>query len=300
MKSLLFSEIAALKLLSCAGLVAIFLLSARLASKMGILTPLALVGMNFFLLYFIRLGNSNIDAFFRNVMAQTKELLHLNRFANIGRIASGLIHDINTPLSAIQANTELLLDPTVQKPISHAQRIYNSLEYVQKIINAASQQIIGKSEIVEFSPLAVLSDVTIVLQHQIIKSQIEIHLDINPREIMHTNVHCFRQICFNLILNSIEAIASHSERWIKIQVENNKNNTVLTISDSGPGVSPLIWRSILENNYISKSNHLGLGLNLCRQLAIRELRGDLKPTFGDMGQFVLTIPQAPADNLSHE
>ena len=78
-----------------------------------------------------------------------------------------------------------------------------------------------------------------------------------------------QQVMLNLIMNAIEAMSEVSEgsRELLIGTSTTETDSVLvTISDSGPGLSQTNPERIFDAFYTTKTSGLGMGLSICRSI----------------------------------
>jgi signal transduction histidine kinase len=78
-----------------------------------------------------------------------------------------------------------------------------------------------------------------------------------------------QQVVMNLILNAIEAMSAvqAGTRELLISIEQNQTDDLLvTVRDSGPGIDPEHVERLFEAFYTTKSCGVGMGLSICRSI----------------------------------
>jgi signal transduction histidine kinase len=78
-----------------------------------------------------------------------------------------------------------------------------------------------------------------------------------------------QQIVLNLIMNAIEAMsdASKGPRDLLIStVEDQSNNVLVCVRDSGPGLNPENLERLFDSFYTTKAGGMGMGLSICRSI----------------------------------
>jgi len=81
-----------------------------------------------------------------------------------------------------------------------------------------------------------------------------------------------RKILVNLIENALEAIGGEGE--IKVAHEVAAGRAVISVSDTGTGLSEEVEEKLFEPYFSTKTNGTGLGLAICQSLA-REMDGEI-------------------------
>jgi signal transduction histidine kinase len=96
----------------------------------------------------------------------------------------------------------------------------------------------------------------------------------------------------NLIKNALEAGANH----VNVNVQNEGGRIVLSISDNGSGLPPLILETILKKPIESTKAHgTGLGMTICRHIvAAHSAEMKVAPRTGGGTVFTIIFPAATA------
>ena len=102
------------------------------------------------------------------------------------------------------------------------------------------------------------------------------------------------QVLINLVVNAIEAVRESEEPMISMSAYlNAEKQTVIKISDNGPGIPPDLMERIFIPFFSTKKNGSGIGLSLCKQIMMLHkgrIQVQLNPDEGT--SFVLTFPPA--------
>jgi signal transduction histidine kinase len=75
-----------------------------------------------------------------------------------------------------------------------------------------------------------------------------------------------QQVILNLILNAVEAMGEVSEGLRELRIttgETESGDVLVSVSDTGPGLSPATQENLFKAFYTTKPNGLGLGLSIC-------------------------------------
>jgi signal transduction histidine kinase len=106
-----------------------------------------------------------------------------------------------------------------------------------------------------------------------------------------------QQVILNLIVNAVEAMsASEGPRELLIGTGKDASRGVLlTVQDSGPGLSPESFNRLFGPFYTTKPGGMGLGLSICRSIV--EAHGGRLWVTANLPQgaiFHFTVPAQPA------
>ncbi|MCP3875970.1 MAG: GHKL domain-containing protein [Desulfobacteraceae bacterium] len=225
-----------------------------------------------------------------------------NKLASIGRLASGVAHEVNNPLAIINQKTGLMIDLlTMREEFPKEDRLIplaNDVLDAVKRCGTITKQLLDFARDMKpnFQPLdigEVIDQVLIFLESEAKRKSITISMD-NKKPI--PNFECDRgslqQIFLNLFNNALAAMEDGGKLNIMVRPETN-NKVVIIVSDNGCGIPSTEMNKIFEPFYSSKDDHYstGLGLSITYGL-VKEINGDIrvKSKVGEGTQFTLTLP----------
>jgi two-component system sensor histidine kinase HydH len=110
-----------------------------------------------------------------------------------------------------------------------------------------------------------------------------------------------REALSNLVINAVQAMESGGAVTIETGIEADKRSNsrlVLTVTDTGPGISEETQQKVFEPFYSTKSRGTGLGLAIVQRRTVElggmvELTSPVKDNQGS--RFRLVIPFAPEE-----
>jgi signal transduction histidine kinase len=72
----------------------------------------------------------------------------------------------------------------------------------------------------------------------------------------------------NLVINAVEAMSGVSERLRELMIGSGKesNGVLVTVRDSGPGLTPESLNHLFDAFYTTKPGGMGMGLSICRSI----------------------------------
>ena len=196
------------------------------------------------------------------------------RLETIGRMVSGVAHELNNPLTAILAFGQDLQSQARSSADGEAlttivQQAQRCRAIVQDLLTFAR----GKRDDREpVAPAEIMRRVLPALEPQAEARRVRLearvgeelpHLDINPSAI--------EQVLTNLVVNAIQAVAEGGEVTVRARVESDL--LALIVEDNGPGISADALPQLFEPFFTTKGPGEGTGLGLSVSHAIVEQHG---------------------------
>jgi two-component system cell cycle sensor histidine kinase/response regulator CckA len=238
------------------------------------------------------------------------QFLRSQRLESLGTLASGIAHDLNNILTPILLVVQLLplklgpLDPWLQSKLNILETSAQRGADLVKQILAFARGVEGKRHALKVHHL--LRDIRKLVQQTLPKS-IDIYLDA-PETLWAvwgdaTQLH---QVLMNLCVNGRDAMPQGGELYIT--AENVTLNAptaaihpqahpgpyvVVTVKDTGIGMSPDVLNRIFDPFFTTKSLGQGTGLGLSAALGIVDSHGgfiDVKSQMGEGSQFQVYLP----------
>lgn len=233
---------------------------------------------------------------------QRIQIVNSAKMSSLGEMASGIAHEINNPLSIIQANTSLLierLNGEVPKEsiINALVKINSTGERISKIVKglrtisrdakADSFEIVSIQKIIE--------EVLSLCEQKLQKGAINLTVNVPPEDIL---VECsgtqIFQILINLINNSYDAIIDMDTKWIKIacRLINDSQSVECSVTDSGAGIKKEISAKLMEPFFTTKEigKGTGLGLSISRGIIVKHNGNFYLDEQNENTSFVFNIP----------
>jgi signal transduction histidine kinase len=102
------------------------------------------------------------------------------------------------------------------------------------------------------------------------------------------------EVLLNLLQNAVDAVKDTDERRVRLSASVVDDVLMVSVQDTGPGMSQETCEHLFEAFYTTKPEGLGLGLSLCRSIVEAHggrLTGENLPEGGTMLSFSLPIAQ---------
>jgi signal transduction histidine kinase len=192
------------------------------------------------------------------------------RLATLGQLAAQLAHEIGTPLSSVSGHVQLALlqrdlPPTLRERLEVAAR---EVERISKIVRDyldSTRPLEPERHTIQLPRLLEEAVELVRSAEPGQRASLTAEVDADLGEVV-TDPGLLRQIVVNLLANALDAV----ERTGRVVVAARAVDTdvLITVSDTGHGISPEDLRRIFEPFYTTKGRGkgTGLGLAICRQL----------------------------------
>ena len=230
------------------------------------------------------------------------EAEHTNKLASIGRLAAGVAHEINNPLSIINQKTGLVQDIIdMTDDFEHKTLMVDAHESIQNSVNRCKKithRLLGFArqtdvQVEEIDINATVKEVVEFLEKEALYNQIEINFDLDQTvSKIISDRGPLQQVFLNITNNAIDAIGSHGKISLSSS-QLDQNHVLITIQDNGPGMPAEVLKRIFEPFFTTKETGKGTGLGLSITYGlVKKLGGNIKVT-SEVGKgtlFKITLP----------
>lgn len=218
-----------------------------------------------------------------------------------------IVHEIKQPLTAIHANARYCLRE-LEGPAPNRKKLR---EAIQDIVDESHRAMSIVSEIralltdevaerVMLNLNDVLCEVLCMLRSEAVRDCIQLTTNLSGKLLAIVGNRIQLQQAFrNVIMNSIEALRSGSERQRSIVIESEAcpEGSVIEVRDSGPGVDRRVSERIFDPRFTTKQKGMSMGLGLSISRAIVEAHGGqlfgIAIPDGALFRFVFPTPTDP-------
>jgi signal transduction histidine kinase len=228
-----------------------------------------------------------------------KQLLQSEKLATIGQMAAGIAHELNTPLTYIMGNLELL---ELQELSGTQREMLSSIARGADRIRSLAHRLLAFSRPAreEMTPLAVNDVVERSLelcQYQIASGRVTLAKTLEPdlpRVLGVSNQ--LETALINLVVNAVHAMGEKGGT-LGVATRRRGDDVEVSVSDEGPGIAERIRANIFEPFVTTKPEGKGTGLGLSTVLMVIERHNghiDFDTEEGRGTTFRVTLPPAPA------
>lgn len=223
------------------------------------------------------------------------QLFRSEKLASLGKLAAGVAHEINNPLTGILTNASLLRDDLPENDPKRedvdiiVKETIRCREIVKRLLDFARQtkpqkQLININNIIDNIILLVRN------QTSFRNISIEKNLSNSIPEIL-ADKDQIQQVFINIIINAAEAMSKGGSLKIESDLDINGEAIIVKFSDTGPGIPEHLKEKIFDPFFTTKENGTGLGLAI--SYGIIEQHGgdiDLDSTVGVGTTFKIKLP----------
>ncbi len=226
------------------------------------------------------------------------QLVRNEKLSAMGKIASTIVHDMKSPLTAASGYAELLemTDTGGQPQIQNYTR--NIVEQIRQV-HGLAQQIVdfvkGDAELhlQRMDARKLADDACSQLKLEFPENGISIQNCVQQGTMVDIDVEKFSRVLLNLGRNAVEAITDEGELVFAGKYA-GENSVWLTISDNGPGIPEEI-RERLFDEFVThgKKKGTGLGLAMVRK-TVEDHNGTIsvESEVGKGTTFTISLPAA--------
>ncbi|HVN24600.1 MAG TPA: ATP-binding protein [Syntrophorhabdales bacterium] len=217
------------------------------------------------------------------------------RLVSLGKLASGMAHEIRNPLNAMSMSIQRLKREFV--PAEEKKDEY------YKFIDIVRAELTRVNHLVEEFLLAtkshapmedekvstIIEEVAIILRERADSRGIRIVNRVEDTLVVRCQKERLKQAFHNILLNGIEAIGANGTVTISSQVHGP--SVYLFVRDTGPGIEKEQLSKIFEYHYTTKDKGMGLGLPISFTI-VKDHGGDIHVTSeeGKGATFIITLP----------
>jgi signal transduction histidine kinase len=227
--------------------------------------------------------------------SQLERTLQLTRFANFGRRATGLFHDLVNPLTTVSLNLQRLEGMGESSELIG--RAIEATKRMEQFLELARQDIRNQRDHSIFLPAEEISKVVRALSDELQEEKITIEFKGNTTIDTYGSAGKFQQIITNLLMNAIDAYrdGKPSRRRIVVSLTSEKEMILVGVQDWAVGIDPAAQKQIFEPFFTSKEStkNTGMGLAICREIVEKDFLGTItaEGAIGDYALFRVEFPR---------
>jgi signal transduction histidine kinase len=204
-----------------------------------------------------------------------QRMRHMERLATIGQLASGLAHEIGTPLNVIsgrasylkkKVNDQAPLDKNLDVIVRQSQRITKIIKHLLTFSRKNPPQLVP-TEVP-----SVMDSTLDLLGNRIRRQGVKVVKSFPPDlPFVEGDPEQLQQVFLNIMLNAVQAMPSGGELILEGRVITDEGRTTecpqpksveIQIRDTGEGMKPEVLEDIFKPFFTTKWDGKGTGLGL--------------------------------------
>ncbi|MDP8267172.1 MAG: response regulator, partial [Candidatus Tenebribacter davisii] len=207
-----------------------------------------------------------------------EQLFQSQKMEIVGKLAGGIAHDFNNLLTAINGYSDLAL-----KKLDSNNKVYNDIKVIKDCGDRAARltkQLLGfsRKQVTEKINIDINQTITELdkMLKRLIGDEISLETDFHENTCMvYADKSQIEQVLVNLVVNARDAIEKHGKILISTSIEDmdsdfrerhnladNQEYILISVNDSGSGMSKKIQEKIFEPFFTTKEVGKGTGLGL--------------------------------------
>jgi signal transduction histidine kinase len=235
------------------------------------------------------------------IRALGSQLLRAEKLATVGVIASGIAHEVGTPLGVVRGRAELLArrfgpeQPESKSTAVILEEIDRISRIIRELLDFAR---VAQAEVAPVAIEAVASTVAELLAFEARKRKVSIGVEVaSGLGPLAANADQLKQVLVNLVLNGMDACGPGGRVLIKAQPGEREGMAILEVADDGAGIPEDLRHRVFDPFFTTKKRGKGTGLGLTVVSQIVRNHGgeiDLESAVGRGTRVTMTWPLGAA------
>jgi signal transduction histidine kinase len=200
--------------------------------------------------------------------ARDERLVRADKLATMGALATGIAHEVSTPLGVILGRAEQILP---RQPDDRAKHAVETIAQQGERISAVLRGFLalargGQPRLERCDPGALARAAVDLVEHRFDRAGVELFADVSDAlPSVPCEARLFEQVLVNLLLNACDACAEKGK--VVLSVREDAARVVFSVVDDGVGISNDVAARAAEPFFTTKSEKsTGLGLAIANEI----------------------------------
>lgn len=197
-----------------------------------------------------------------------QQLLQVEKLSSLGELSAGIVHEVRNPLASIKGAIEILGDELdAESPRREfAELAVREIERLDKLVGEFLNFARPAKLAIELSDInGVVESVATLIENQAFSQGVSIEKRLNenlPK--ISIDAEQIRQVLLNLAINALQAVNEGGRIVFKTNIKDGF--CVVTVLDSGEGISEENLPKIFDPFFTTKEKGVGLGLSIAHRI----------------------------------
>ena len=195
-----------------------------------------------------------------------RQLIQLEKLTSIGKLAAGIAHQINNPLTGVLTYSSLLLKKTPESSPDHEDLrvIVDETMRCREIVKGLlefSRQAEPQKKIVDINDI--ITNSLYLIRNQALINNVKISTELSDQlPGIVADGSQIQEILLNIILNAMDAMPEGGKLHVTSDTTENNRFVQIKVSDTGCGISPKNLDKVFDPFFTTKGAGKGTGLGL--------------------------------------
>ena len=218
---------------------------------------------------------NSLEDIIKQLQEKQAQLVEAEKLAGIGKLAAGIAHEINNPLTSVLTFSNLMLeqcppdDPRYDKLKLMARETDRARTIVRQLLNFGRESVIKPVKININQPVTEIAE-SLVAQEAFKDIELSLKLADNLPEV-YADPAQVGQVVLNILLNAIHAITPPGRIDVSTRLADKSVEVIFT--DSGKGIPEEHLHKIFDPFFSTKAATKGTGLGLAVSYGIIKKHG---------------------------
>jgi PAS domain S-box-containing protein len=214
----------------------------------------------------------------RTAARQRDEIAHLSRVAMLGELSGSLAHELNQPLTAILSNAQAAQRLLARSPpeLDNLSEILADIVKSDRRAGAVIERLrsmLRKEDAQRqaFNVNDAVQEALRLMHSDLLGRQVTVAAELAEKLTPVTGDRVqLQQVMLNLVINGCDAMDGlEADRRLVIRSRATAQSTIeISVADNGEGIPPKDLERIFEPFVTTKAHGMGLGLAICRSIAV--------------------------------
>lgn len=214
-------------------------------------------------------------------LSQIEQISQLYKFIELGKLSTGLFHDLVGPLAVVSLNLKNISKTNKLKEISDVKEslemAVSGTKRLERFTSVVRKQLQNRDIKTKFWIDQEVQESIELLNYKAKKQGVMVNLQIDDTVKISGNHIKFSQVITNLISNAIDSYIDirKKKKIVNIILIKDKELIEIRVQDFGIGIKKQYQERIFQPLFTTKSMGIGIGLSMSKEIIEKEFKGQI-------------------------